>query len=137
MKSIITILSLILVLTFTLPACAETISNPVPIKEAFSTYYSTSKVLVENDAYILISVGYAEISKGNNVTSEDLKVTASPYKYVIVLGMQNDLPVMCLYIPVNEDGSLPQGGIVGDPNTTSTVLISPALMFQNMTPTAP
>lgn len=134
------VLILILSLTPALSTYAET--TPMSLKDVFLTTYSSAKVLAENDDYIVLSADYEEIQQINDTIDNvlpDGKTLNVSYKLVILLLMQGDKPIVCAYIPVNEDGTLGSGGNALDPNTQSTVLVSPAFLMQNMslTPTTP
>lgn len=140
-------LTFLLVLALALPACAESAPN-LTLTDVFMQMFPSTKILGKSDDYIIIAVDYEELNSGssssNDIIPDNLTVYQTilgpiPYKVVILFAMQGDAPVVCAYIPINEDGTFPKGGMIGDPGVNATALISPAFMFQHMTltPTTP
>ncbi len=140
----LTLLALILsfFLLFSLTPLADAETAPLSLKDFFLTTYPSAKVMAENDDYLMLSADYDEIQQASDAADSivpDGETFVVTYKAVIVFLMRGDTPLVCAYVPVNDDGTLVSGGDALDPNTSSTVLISPAFLIQNMNlaPTAP
>ena len=138
MKKIVALLLLVSFVLLYVIVQAETLTPPT-LGDVIQILKPSAKILADDGKNLVVMMDYGEASsQDSSITPETIfgeeynqneQVMTVGYEFCIMILTQNDIPVLTAYIPLDEDGNqiLDQ----------TVVMVSPAFMFQNMTPTAP